>query len=802
MRISTLFVFIVLSLSTSAQKSQLQLTAKDEAGQPLPFVSVSLPELGKGAITGLKGQATIRQIPAGVQRVELNLIGFQKKLLKLRFDESTLRKTVTLKEEKTLLGPIEVKGNRESSTTYARLKNIDGVAIYAAKKNEVINLRQMTANLAGGSARQVFAKVPGVNVWESDCAGLQLGVGARGLSPDRSSNFNMRQNGYDMAADALGYPESYYAPPMQAIERIEVVRGAASLQYGTQFGGMINLKLKKGDPDKKLSGQTINTYNSLGYFNTYNDLGGQSGNLNYFGFINYRGGECGLPNSEFDTYTAHARLGYRANEKFEVIGEYTRMQYLAQQPGGLTDQQFEEDPYQSLRSRNWFSVDWNLAALHFNYRFNAKTKLNSRSFGLLGSRKALGILSQPQRLDIEPYLNRDLLVDQYLNIGNETRLLHRYRLNDQPSALLLGTRVYRGFTEKTQGLGSKQSDPDFRFISENKLDLLSRYEFPSYNFSAFAENVFNLSQRLSITPGLRYDYIKTTAEGFYQSDVRVPGTGELLIDSLTNEYRARPRSLLLAGIGLAYKWSNTLESYANFSQNYRAITFNNIRVVNPSITIDPDLEDEKGFNADLGIRGSIGQALTVDVGLFYLSYRDRIGSYQDRLKRVTTNIGDARIYGVESFAELDILKALQYENREYKLSAYLNLALTEASYMDGIETAYNGNRVENVPEVNFKTGLEGSYNDFSLAFQFGYLSEQFTEATNAISSPNGIYGIIPSYWVMDLSAEYNWRFLSVEAGVNNLTDQVYFTRRATGYPGPGIITAAPRNFYLGVGVQF
>jgi outer membrane receptor protein involved in Fe transport len=38
----------------------------------------------------------------------------------------------------------------------------------------------------------------------------------------------------------FGYPEAYYNPPMEAVETIELVRGGASLQFGPQFGGMLN----------------------------------------------------------------------------------------------------------------------------------------------------------------------------------------------------------------------------------------------------------------------------------------------------------------------------------------------------------------------------------------------------------------------------------------------------------------------------------------------------------------------------------------------------------------------------------
>ncbi len=800
MRNSWLLIFICLPLLLKAQQATLSGKITDEAGAPIPYANLYIQSLKTGTSSDDRGNYTIEEIPYGDYQLEVSSIGYQRVSIPISIQQSPVIRNISLQSTSENIAAVEVLGREEQNSSYARLKNIDGVAIYAAKKNEVIELENMVANLASNNARQIFAKVPGVNVWESDCAGLQLGIGARGLSPDRSSNFNTRQNGYDMAADALGYPESYYAPPMQAIERIEVVRGAASLQYGTQFGGMINLKLKKGDPDQKLSGETVNTYNSLGYFNTYNEIGGQNGKLNYFAFLNYRGGDCATENSDFNTYTGHLRLGYQASEKLEVIGEYTRMQYLAQQPGGLTDQQYAADPYQSLRSRNWFAVDWNLMALHLNYRLSDQTQLNSRNFALVGSRKALGVLSQPDRLDLEPYLPRDLLADDYANIGNETRLLHRYRLGDQPSAFLIGGRAYRGFTQKTQGFGSRGSDADFNFYSDS-LKLRSDYSFPSYNLAAFVENVFNLNDRLSITPGLRYDYIVTTADGFYDSSTRIPNTGEIIIDSTTYEYRQRPRSILLGGIGMAYKLNEKLEVYTNFSQNYRAITFNNIRVVNPSVEVDPNLKDEKGFNADLGLRGNLSEAISIDLGFFYLSYRDRIGSYQDRLKRVTTNIGDARIFGFEGFAEVDWL-AFRPNNTALRLSSFVNLALTDAHYTNGIESVYNGKRVENVPVTNFKFGIEAGYKNFNLAWQFGYLSQQFTEATNALRSPNGIYGEIPAYRVMDLSADYSYRFLKVEAGINNLSNAVYFTRRATGYPGPGIIVSAPRHFYLGLALSF
>lgn len=182
------------------------------------------------------------------------------------FSVSLLGQNVETQDTTKILNQIEVKAEKGNDFGRNALKGVQDFGIYEGKKTEVIELARITANLATNNARQVFAKIPGLNIWESDGAGLQLGIGARGLNPNRTANFNTRQNGYDIAADALGYPESYYTPPIEALERIEIVRGAASLQYGTQFGGMLNFIFKQPDTSKIFSFHTRQTAGSFRLF--------------------------------------------------------------------------------------------------------------------------------------------------------------------------------------------------------------------------------------------------------------------------------------------------------------------------------------------------------------------------------------------------------------------------------------------------------------------------------------------------------------------------------------------------------
>ena len=119
---------------------------------------------------------------------------------------------------------------KNSKSDYAQMPEIVGTNIYAGKKNSLIIINNVQGNVSTNNMRQVLSKVPGIHIWESDGSGIQIGIASRGLSPDRSWEFNVRQNGYDIAADPFGYPEAYYNPQLQAVQRIEIVRGQGALQ--------------------------------------------------------------------------------------------------------------------------------------------------------------------------------------------------------------------------------------------------------------------------------------------------------------------------------------------------------------------------------------------------------------------------------------------------------------------------------------------------------------------------------------------------------------------------------------------
>jgi Fe(3+) dicitrate transport protein len=712
------------------------------------------------------------------------------------------KKNATLDINLAPPSPKSIKGvtitAKKTELVSGKLKDVSGTSINAGKKTEVINLRNINANLATNNTRQIYARVPGLNIWEYDRAGLQLGIGGRGLSPNRSSNFNVRQDGYDISADALGYPESYYNPSSEAVDRIEIIRGAASLQYGPHFGGLVNYIMKEGPKNKPIEFTTRQTTGSWGFFNTFNSIGGTiaKGKLNYYAFYQYKTGDSWRPNSHYDQHNAYAHLAYDVNTKLKITGEYTLMKYLAKQPGGLTDAQFAADPTQSVRARNWFQVDWNLINVSLDYSINENTRLNWRNYTLQGGRQALGILDYINRPDNGG--NRDLLSDRYSNFGSELRFIHQYKLlGVQRSTILLGTRYYNGLTVRKQGAASDGSDANFNFIGDpDKSD----YDFAGLNYAAFAENIFQLNDHWNVTPGVRVEYIDTKADGYYQKQNIFIASEKIF------EKKSNPRSFALLGIGTSWKFNNGTELYGNISQNYRSINFNDIRVINANARVDPALKDETGYNADLGYRGNFKGWLYLDMSAFYLKYNDRIGSVFARdsnfmTYRLRTNVSDSRNIGLEILLDGDVLKAATQGRSKYKLNVYTNLSLIDARYVNTTNTAIADKLVENVPPVLFRTGISAGSPRWNITWQYSYQAKQYSDATNTEITPTAVDGAIPSFSVMDLSLSYNWRMLTLYTGINNLTDTKYFTRRADGYPGPGILPADIRNYYLTLQVK-
>jgi Fe(3+) dicitrate transport protein len=775
----------------------------DENGKRLTAVEIYNKTSNMKAFTDASGVFEIDLTKAG----SFDFVFFKEGYSIVEQNNITTGSTLTIALTKIInLTAVIIKKQNAKIFALRKLGDIEGTAIYAGKKTEVISVSKLTANKATNNARQIFAQVVGLTINESSDGGLQLSIGGRGLDPNRTSNFNTRQNGYDISADVLGYPESYYATPTEALEEIQVIRGAASLQYGTQFGGLVNFKIKS--PVKNpFEFTTRNTVGSYGLLTNFTSLSGTNKKFSYYSFYNYKQGNGFRPNSDFESKNYFANLNYQLNDKTSLHFDYTYFNYLAQQAGGLTDVMFNQNPRQSNRTRNWFAVDWNLFALKLEHKFNNDADFSLQLYGLDASRKTVGYRSnRVSSPDVEGTV-RDLIVGDFVNWGAEARYLKRYNINDNSSAFLIGAKYYQSNNTGFQGPGSSGSDANFN-PATNEFPFYgnqSDYTFPNLNIAVFGENIFKIASNFSITPGFRFEKIRTQAQGYYRK-INLDLAGNVILDERQQENNVKDRNFVLLGLGLSYKPKNQIELYGNVSQNYRSVTFNDIRTVSPSSVIDPNISDEKGFTSDIGVRGQLGDKVTFDASIYGLYYNDKIGEYETRnpngsaaIVRYRSNIGTAVTYGFETMFDWSLNRTFFEQKENFIWNVFSNVAITDSQYLKSDAPNIEGNKVEFVPLFNIKTGTGIGYKNLMTSLQLTYVSSQFTEANNSKTDNNdntyGIFGEIPSYYVADFSASYKWKKWKIEAGVTNFTNNSYFTRRATGYPGPGIIPSDNRTFY-------
>lgn len=817
-----LLLSVVLFLVANFSFAQGTITGfvTDTKGEAIKGAEVFLLPSSETFTTNKKGQFNISEHQAGDYQLLIFLLGYETVERNIELKNETLELNIQLKKLEYDLNEVTVSIEKEKQFGIRRLRSVEGTAIFAGKKTEVILLDQKVMNAAANNARQIYAQIAGLNIYEANDAGLQLNIGGRGLDPNRTSNFNTRQNGYDISADVLGYPESYYSPPAEALEEIQIIRGAASLQYGTQFGGLVNFKFRSPTPDKKISLVSRQSVGSNALFTSFNSLSGTIGKFSYYTYFNHKSGEDFRPNADFSSNNFFGQISYKFSDRTSIKLETTYLKYLAQQAGGLTDAQFYDDPSTSNRTRNWFEVDWKLWAVQLEHKLSSKTDFSWQFFGLDAQRNAIGF--RTNRVSQTDDLNapRDLLKSQFQNWGSEARLLHRYNLAGKRAVFLVGSKFYKSNNSSIQGAGSNGIDADFSLQNEVFPDYpnQSDFDFPNLNYAFFGEHIFYLSDRFSVTPGFRYEYIRTESDGMYRAiDFDLAGNpirNEVFMDDLVFN-----RNRLLLGLGLSFTPIENIESYANVSQNYRSVTFNDIRTVNPSFQIDPNITDENGWNADIGLRGQV-KNVRFDANAFGILYKDRLGEVLRPQTRITAegvevetgrivrfrgNIGSAFIYGLESLVDWNILRPNLETKRYHSLNIFSNLAITNSTYISSEIAGVKGNEVEFIPNINWKSGINFGYKNLRTSLQYTYLSEQFSDASNAAQNKgdnqSGIVGSIPAYSVVDFSASYSYKKFRFESGVNNLLNNMYFTRRATGYPGPGIIPSAPRTFYLTLGVE-
>lgn len=724
-------------------------------------------------------------------------------------DSIRLVPNTSLQDVRILLSPTlvtldEATISEDAALSIGALNSLQGGGLYRGIKSAILQPAKSLGLGGETQARNIFIGIPSANIWESDAAGLQLSVGVRGLSPNRSAHMSIRQGNHPIAADPLGYPEAYYTPPLNMVEDIRLTTGASALQYGSQLGGMMNFNLRSGkwNSTPKVHGIITSIFYAPqdGMVNSnqnyFLEASGGGESASWLAAADHKSGESWRANTRFESsvVTLNGKQKWQGENggKWGLEERFTAMRRTEQQPGGLTDQQQDNQPRASFRDRNWFDVAWNIASADVSYLpTNNGIEFNLSTYALTASRRSLGFLGTPNRIDYG--LERDLIWGDFTSSGVDARGTKRWVLpeKDLIHALVFGIQGYRGRNRARQGVGSTGDGPDFNFMRTPGVDDGSDYELPNDQRSVFAQGIIALSPELSITPGLRFENILTQANGTYYVAVQ-DGAGNVIEDSVFSSLKRNRRSFLLPGLGFSYK-HNDFELYGNAVSNYRAVNYSDIQLNNLGVQIDPSLTDEQGANFDLGFRLETPHSF-FDFSVFSLLYSNKIGllattvpdpNIIEKPILLRTNIADAVSYGFEAAGQRLIQHSERHSTRFTGSFSWLH-----GEYQKGPNEALTGNRVEFMPDFIWRASILHQSKHWRFQVFGQYTGEQFTEATNSTYTSSALHGLIPAFAICDLSIgrqiKKNWTF---GIKVNNVTNNNYFTRRALAYPGPGILPA-------------
>ncbi|MFN3999248.1 TonB-dependent receptor family protein [Algoriphagus sp.] len=677
------------------------------------------------------------------------------------------------------------------------LPNANRTFLVGSRKSEIIGVRDLPANLAEKTGRQIFAKIPSAFVYDMDGSGNQINLSLRGLDAHRSWEFNVRQNGIMLNSDIYGYPASHYSMPMEAIERIEIVRGTAALQYGQQFGGMINYVLKEPETGVPFSLENISTVGSFGLLANYTSIGGTIGRFSYFGYYQKRGSDGYREGARSDSDAQHIGITYAISDHWKAKAELSRSTYLYQIPGPLTDQQFAENPRQATRSRNFYSPEIFVPAVSIEGKLGANTTVTANASGVFGGRSSVTFDAFANVRDqIIPgtgeFAHRNVDTDAYHSRTAEVRILHKYQLGTLPAHLSISTRYFNNsFDRRQRGKGTTGSDYDLSIEGDFQRDV----NLHSESLAIAVENQVFLNPKLSVSPGIRVERGNSVMSG------RI---AYIEADQIPQEIRY---DFVTLGLNATYQFKEQLRLYGGISQANRPILFQDLIPGSPLALISPDLENTFGYNAELGIENYINPRLTYHLTLFHTLIGNRVGNILVQQDNQTftqkANIGDSRTTGLELLWDWEF-----YRSEKLSLSFYTASSWMDARYQNGSVASsegnkdITGNRVEAAPKWISRNGLSASIGPAKLIIQHQYISESFSDPLNTKTPPaSGSVGMVPSYNVWDIQGAYYYQNLFLRASLQNVFDKSYFTRRPLMYPGPGIWPSDGRGLVISLGFR-
>ena len=614
-------------------------------------------------------------------------------------------------------------------------------------------------------------RVPGIKIFDETGTGALPQISVRGLYESRSGRIQALSDGIPLALAPYGQTGlSLFPMTMATVDRIDIVRGGAAVQYGpNNVGGVINFISKPIPREWETTLQEKTTFNAGGrqLWDTYLGTGGYL--TDNFGLqldINTLSGEYGREHSDTDVQNYRLRGQWNIDDDRDLsfgIQHYKADMDLA---GALSVKDYKEDPRQSTRPLDRFEGDTNRVWGTYTQRLGAMGPFDSVEFSWTNfahNSYRNFVVGLPFTPDGTAVTKQDGPRD-FKVWGTEPRLSATIDGDNVGQTWLLGARYV-------------SEDIDYKVNRESVASGVTTafrdWKFDDDARAFYISNAISLfDRRLTITPGVRYENARMNYS-----------------DGITGFERENKSEEWLPGLTVGYQANDAWYVYANAQKSLRP----------PQVTQivkEGAVGAELAWNYETGVRYTPWDGMRVDFNLYRIDFDDQIvyNATTDRFD----NLGSTRHQGFET----DIFWTPQ-AMRDLDLHAgyaYLDAKQRNGVYKDN-EVPYSS-RNQFMVDARYRFAEHWTYNLDGL-----YISKAYTDAANTREeNASASVGELPAYWVWNTAIEREFPLadksvLTASAGISNLFNREYYFRGIDTSPW-GRQPAPERSLTLGVNYRF
>lgn len=637
----------------------------------------------------------------------------------------------------------------------------ESVKTYAGSR-EVLTSQELHARGAL-NLEDALRGVNGIQVLDETGTGILPNIGIRGLNPLRSERLQILVDGYPIAIGPYtNVGVSLFPVTLPSIEAVDIVRGGAAVHYGpNNVGGVLNLVTK---PISRAFEQSIRERITIAedtgnaYYDTYYRVSGFVGDdLGVQLQVNLQDGEGFRDHSDTDVQNIILNAQYFVDDKNELDMQLQYYNVNAELPGSLSPSAYRADRTDSQRLHDSYDADMLRGNLTWTYNPNNDVEFQWRNFAHKADRTfAFG---QGASFSFDPAHEAEFVADS-------PRVFHVYGTEPRVT-IRQGNHTFMAGARFVKEQVS--FDVNRLTLATNEYNQVRNWNFDTEAVALyFSDSMALLDDKLTITPGIRYEDVSTDFE-----------------DRINNTTNKNETDKFLPGLTVGFQATDSLFLFTNAQRSL-------VPVQTAQVTREGAVANELAWNYEIGARSQLSENVSVSGTLFRIDYADQIQF--NRTESIFENLGETRHEGFELTADWQATT---------RLALGIGYTYLDTEQLKGDN---KGNELPNAPEHHFSANVDYHMGPWQASLTGLHVSESYSDANNTDEeTANGSAGKLPAYTLVNsrLSREFvvGGNNLEIAVAVNNLLNEEYYFRGVDVSP-VGRLPAPGRSFILEGSLDF